>query len=147
MHGPVPLYAEHLASPVNRFMGALRPGRVAERLNWGVLDDGALYQEEGTGRTGFDPSITPENVPDRLFLRVERQTLMRLPQSGFVLFTIRVHSYKLARVLAVPGAAHDLAAAIMALPSSMTAYKSLPPFRDALLACLSSQANHDRANA
>ena len=147
VHGPVPLYAEHLSSPVDRFMGALRPGRVAERMNWGVLDDGALYQEEGTGRTAFDPSITLDVVPERLFLRVERQTLMRLPESGFVLFTIRVHSYPLGRVLAVPGAARDLAAAIEALPDSMTAYKSLLPFRDALLACLSRHANPDGAPA
>ena len=141
VHGPVPLYAAHLAAPVDRFMAALRPGRVAERMNWGVLDDGALYQEEGTGRTAHDPSITLETVPDRLFLRVERQTLMRLPATGFVLFAIRVHSYPLARVLAVPGAARDLAAAVEALPDSMATYKSLLPFRNALLACLSRHAN------
>ena len=147
VHGPVPIYAAHLQGPVDRFMRALRPGRVAERMNWGVLDDGALYQEEGTGRTAFDPSITPDAVPGRLFLRVERQTVMRLPESGFVLFAIRVHSYPLGRVLAVPGAAGDLAAAIGALPDGMTAYKSLLPFRDALLSCLSRHANHDGAAA
>ncbi len=136
VHGAVPLYADRLANPVDRFMGALRPGKLAERLNWSVIDDGALFQLGGKHRTAHDPSIMPENAAERLFLRVERQTLMRLPLSGSVLFAIHVHSYPLQRVLAVPGAAANLAAAVRALPDSMAAYKSLPAFRGALLACL-----------
>lgn len=60
--------------------------------------------------------------------------------SGSVLFTIRVHSYKLARVATVPGAAARLAGAIRALPVEVAAYKSLPVFRDALLAFLDTAA-------
>lgn len=36
----------------------------------------------------------------------------------------------------IPGAAARLAEALRALPASMAAYKSLPPFRDALLSHL-----------
>ncbi len=136
VHAAVPLYADRLANPVDRFMNHLRPGKLARRLNWSIVDDGALFQQGGKHRTERDPSITPANCPTRLFLRVERQTLMRLPASGAVLFGIRVHSYPLARVLAVPGAAPTLAAAVRALPDSLATYKSLPTLRDALLACL-----------
>ena len=117
-------------------MGALRPGKLAERLNWSVVDDGALFQAGGKHRTAADLSITPENAPLRLFLRVERQTLVRLLASGSVLFAIHVHSYPLARILAVPGAARTLAAAVRALPPELGRYKSLPAFEAALLACL-----------
>ncbi len=137
VHGPVPLYAERLAGPVDRFMNALRPGKLAIRLNWSVVDDGALFQQGGKFRTAVDPGITPENAGERLFLRVERQTLMRLPDSGAVLFAIRVHSYPMARVLAAPGAAARLAAAVEALPESFATYKSFPAFRAALLEALS----------
>ena len=136
IHQPVPLYADQLSAPVDRFMRHLKPGKLAERLNWSVTDDPALFQIEGKHRTQADPTITAANAASRLFLRVERQTLSRLPGSGFILFTIRVHSYKLARVLAQPGAAARLAAALRALPPSMAVYKSLPPFRDALLSHL-----------
>ena len=136
VHGPVPLYAQRLSAAVDRFMGALRLGKLVERLNWSVLDDGALFQVGGKHRTAHDPLITPENAVERLFLRVERQTLMRLPDSGAVLFAIRVHSYPLRRVLGVAGAADDLAAAVTALPDTLAAYKSLPAFREALLAGL-----------
>ena len=138
VHEAVPLYADRLSSAVDRFMGALRPGKVAERLNWSVVDDGALFQTGGKHRTSHNPAITLANAPDTMFLRVERQTLMRLPHSGFVLFAIHVHSYPLRRVLAVPGAAGNLAAAVRALPDAMATYKSLFPLRDALLACLDS---------
>ena len=60
----------------------------------------------------------------------------RLPQSGFVLFTIRVHTYSLSRVAAQPGAAARLALAVRAMPEAMAAYKSLPPFKTALLSFL-----------
>ena len=115
-------------------MHALRPGRIAQRLNWSIVDDGALFQLGGKFRTRADPTITP----DHLHLRVERQTLARLPETPTVLFTIRVHSYPLARITAVPGAAATLAAAVSALPDSLAAYKSLPAFRDTLLAHLTS---------
>ena len=140
VHGAVPLYGERLAGPVDRFMGSLRAGRSAERLNWSVIDDGALFQLSGKYKATPNCAVTPENAPDRLFLRVERQTFLRLPQSHSVLFLVRVHSYKLARVLAVPGAATQLAAAVRGLPNSIAAYKSLPTITHALLPCLDAQA-------
>ena len=140
VHQAVPLYADRLSGAVDRFMGALRPGKVAERLNWSVVDDGALFQTGGKHRTAHDPSVTAANAPERLFVRVERQTFLRLTQSGTVLFAIHVHSYPLGRVLAVPGAAARLEAAVRALPNSIATYKSLFPIRASLLACLSAAA-------
>lgn len=135
VHGPVPGYAERLGAPVDRLMRLLAPGRLALRMNWSVVDDPALFQPGGKHRTARDPAVTAANAGTRLHLRTERQTLSRLP-SGSVLFTIRVHAYTLARVAAVPGAAARLAAAVRALPPDLAAYKSLPVFRDALLAFL-----------
>lgn len=136
VHVPVPMYADRLSAAVDRFMAALKPGRVAERQNWGMTDDPALFQQWGKHRTALESGITAANAPDRLFFRMERQTLVRLPASGAVLFVIRVHCYPLRRVLGVPGAGAELAAALRAMPEALTAYKSLPRFRDALLACL-----------
>ncbi len=140
IHDRVPLYADTLATPVDRFMRHLKPGKLTERLNWSVTDDPALFQVTGKHRTGLDPSFTTANAGERLFLRVERQTLSRLPQSGFVLFTIRVHAYPLSRIAAQPGAAARLAEAVRVMPEAMAAYKSLPPFRTALLGFLDGSA-------
>lgn len=140
VHGPVPSYAERLATPVDRFMRHLKVGRVASRLNWSVLDNPALFQPTGKWRTDGGAGITAGNAGDRLHLRVERQTLRRLPDSGAVLFGIRVHCYPLARVIDGPGRAAALASAVRALPADVLHYKSVLPFRDALLAWLDARS-------
>ena len=135
VHRPVPLYAETLSRPVDRFLRHLRATPTC-RFNWSVVDDPALFQQGGKHRIDPDPAITPDNVATRLHLRVERQTLSRLPSTGFVLFTIRVHSYPLGVAITDPGVAARLAGAVQALPPAMAAYKSLPTFREALLTWL-----------
>ena len=140
VHAMVPFYADRLARPVDRFMAHIRPDRIASRLNWSVPDDPTLFQPEGKWRDAPDLAIDAGNAGDRLFLRVERQTLRRLPDSGAVLFGIRVHVYPLNTAISAPAIAARLAAAIRALPGPMAHYKSLPPFRTALLRWLDRRA-------
>jgi Haem-dependent oxidative N-demethylase, alpha subunit-like len=139
VHGPVPLYADRLARPVDRFMRHVKPGHIAQRLNWSVMDDPALFQTGGHWRGGTNPAITAANAGATLYLRVERQTLRRLPRSDAVLFGIRVHVYLLAAVIASPAPAARMAAAVRALPAEINGYKSLGTFRDALLGWLDSR--------
>ena len=75
VHGPVPFYGERLARPVNRFFQHLKVGHIAERLNWSLLDDPALFQPGGKWRVDFSSDVTAGNAGTRVFLRVERQTL------------------------------------------------------------------------
>ena len=145
VHGPVPFYAERLATPVNRFMAKVKPGHIASRLNWSVLDDPAMYQPTGKWREAANTAITPENAGDTLYLRVERQTLTRLPRTGAVLFGIRVHSYKLASAITKPAVAAQLAEAVRALPEETRHYKSLKAFGPALLAWLDARATLPQA--
>jgi hypothetical protein len=140
VHGPVPFYAERLATPVNRFMAKVKPGHIASRLNWSVLDDPAMYQPTGKWREAANAAITAKNAGDTLYLRVERQTLTRLPRTGAVLFGIRVHSYPLAAAITTPAAAAQLAEAVRALPEATQHYKSLKAFGPALLAWLDARA-------
>jgi len=136
VHGPVPLYKDRLERPVNRFMQHLKPNHIVSRLNWSLLDDPALFQPGGKWRTDSSTDITAENAASRIVLRVERQTLRRLPMSGAVLFGIRVHVYPLERVIDRPERAGALAEAVQALPTEVQHYKSLLPFKEALLAWL-----------
>ena len=133
VHAPVPFYGERLERPVDRFMRNVKAGHIASRLNWSVLDDPALFQPRGKWREALNPDVTAENAGETLFLRVERQTLRRLPESGAVLFGIRVHVYPLDRVIDHSARAAALASAVRALPAEILHYKSVLPFRDALL--------------
>jgi dimethylamine monooxygenase subunit A len=140
VHGPVPHYADRLATPVDRFMGKVKPGHIASRLNWSVLDDPAMYQPGGKWREAANTAVTPDNAGERLYLRVERQTLTRMPQSDAVLFGIRVHNYPLAAAINRPADAARLAEAVRALPEATVHYKSLKAFGPALLAWLDARA-------
>ena len=141
VHGPVPFYGERLATPVDRFMAKVKPGHIASRLNWSVLDDPAMFQPTGKWREQRDTAIRADNAGERLYLRVERQTLRRLPLSGAVLFGIRVHSYPLARAITTSDAAARLAEAVRALPEPTAHYKSLKVFGPALLAWLDARSH------
>jgi hypothetical protein len=133
VHGPVPLYADRLRGPVDRFMRHVKPGHIVSRLNWSLLDDPALFQPGGKWRVEASENMTQENAGSRVYLRVERQTLRRLAASGAVLFGIRVHVYPLIQIIDRPERAVELIGAIDALPADVQHYKSLLPFRQPLL--------------
>lgn len=132
IHGPVPGFNERLARPVDRFFDRVEPGRLYMRLNWSVMDDPTLFQPTGHGRAAPDDGITADNAGERAWLRIERQTFVRLPASGALVFGIRTIVDPLA---AIAGRA-DLAAALRAtladMPEDMRRYKSLTPFVAAL---------------
>lgn len=140
VHAPVPFYGERLAAPVDRFMRHLKVGRIASRLNWSLLDDPTLFQPTGKWRVESGAGITAGNAGETVYLRVERQTLRRLPDSAAVLFGIRVHCYALVQVINRPDRAATLAGAVRALPMDTLHYKSVLPFRDALLGWLDARA-------
>ena len=141
VHGPVPFYADRLAAPVDRLMRHLKAGRIASRLNWSLLDDPALFQPGGKWQTEAGTHITAGNAGSRVYLRVERQTLRRLPVSDAVLFGIRVHVYPLESIIVRPDLAAGLADAVRALPPEIVYYKSVLPFREALLVWLDAAAS------
>jgi dimethylamine monooxygenase subunit A len=138
VHAPVPFYEDRLAGTVDRLMARLKPGRLAVRLNWGVVLGGELHR---LPPTTVHAGLRAVDAGEQLFLRVERQTLSALPTSGAVLFGIRVHCYPLCSIAARPEIAARLAAAVRALPHAMRRYKEIAPFEQALLAYLDSRSD------
>jgi hypothetical protein len=136
IHTPVPFYKDKLERPVDRFLSTLKEGRIAQRLNWSLMDDPTLFQPTGHGVNDFRTEVTAENAGDTLFMRVERQTFRRLPRTGAIAFGIRLHVTPLSRIVALPGEGARLLAAVRALPPEMERYKSMLPFREALLSWL-----------
>ncbi|MBS0562500.1 MAG: DUF3445 domain-containing protein, partial [Proteobacteria bacterium] len=55
VHERVPFYGEKLARPVDRFMAMVRPGKLAMRLNWSIMDSPKLFQLGGKFRTAHNP--------------------------------------------------------------------------------------------
>jgi hypothetical protein len=136
IHEPVPGYEAQLAVSMDRFFQRLKVERPVWRLNWSLMDDPTHFQPTGHGRRTPNPGIDVDNAGEKLWLRLERQTLRRLPQTADILFTIRIHIHPLQHLTRRPAQAARMAAAMRALPPDMQRYKSLPPFLDATLAWL-----------
>jgi hypothetical protein len=133
IHAPVPGFAPALQRPVAHFFAALKPDRIVARINWGIADDPTLFQPIGREA---NTAITAENAGSALYLRIERQTLRRLPESQAVLFTIRTEITPLDRVIETAADAIDLAGAVRDMSPAMKRYKHLTAAAPALLAWL-----------
>ena len=136
IHAPVAGYAAKLAAPVDRFFATLKAGRLVWRLNWGIVDDPAPFQPVAPPPR----PITATTAGERLWLRVERQTLQRLPASQAVVFTIRTHITRLDAAIGNHTAAGELAAALRDMPEDSRRYKHIAPFAAPLLDWLDARA-------
>jgi len=138
IHGPVPGYAGKMAGTIARIFDNLKVEQPVERLNWSIYGDARLRyaQSKQEPMERFPPGRA---VSERAHIRVERQTLRRLPRSGDILFTVRVHVDPVsalsrdARGRELARALHDQLAA---LSPAQLAYKGLVEARERLLAAL-----------
>lgn len=130
-HGPVPL--AHQAGVFERalkYLMMIRLGQPVRRLNWTMTVNPRLdtapetYPEWGPDRA----SITPGNVGRKLHLRVELQTLWRLPRSNALLFPIRGYLASLDELVRVPKWGRRLPRVLSTLPKELVEYKGLSRF-------------------
>jgi dimethylamine monooxygenase subunit A len=131
IHAPVPDYTAKLARPVDGFFDRLQPQSPGYRFNWSIVDTPELFLGLHRQHQMAD-SISAEQAGEQLWIRVERQTLRRLPQSHAVLFTVRTYVYPLSILAQHPQAARGLQMAIAQIPPQMQLYKSINPIRAAL---------------
>lgn len=131
VHAPVDRLNDQLETPIDGFFGRLTPERSFWRLGWGVLDTPDWYTPvDGTAAPRPSPS------PERMYLRVERETLRRFATTGCVLFTIRTYVTSILRAAPSPEAAIRLASALDSLPTDVLAYKDLVAVGEDLAALL-----------
>lgn len=129
VHGPVPGYAEQLSRKVNRFLSFIKPERPVWRGNWSVVTSDRLYQPGGEKP---EPITDPQDIPRQCYIRTERQTLRRMPDTGAILFTIRVVVEPLQQYADEPDWMADLLAALDGMSDAERRYKSLHLLEPAL---------------
>ena len=108
------------------------------RLNWSIYGDDELHHPQAKALDARIVDGTPE-----LYVRVERQTLRRLPQSGDLLFTIKVHVDPIAAFAAHPDGerlAAGLRAQLLAMTEAQIGYKGLTKERNRIAAALAELA-------
>jgi len=121
IHAPVPGYAEQLAAPVEKLLARLKPGRPVWRINWALRPTPRL--DLTSRHMAWLERIKQGRTLRDCWLRVERQTLSALPETGFVLFTI--HTYQ-QPVTTLTEAQQTLVAALLrATPAETRRYKGI----------------------
>lgn len=143
-HGPVPMAAElGVFERAQKFLMMLQCGAPMRRLNWTMTINPRLdtspehYDQWGPDRD----SVTPDNAGRKVHLRVELQTLFRLPRSNAILFPIRCYLASIEELATNPAWGQRLHRVLRDLPQALVDYKGLTRYRDSAVAWL---APHDR---
>ncbi|MEE4383207.1 MAG: heme-dependent oxidative N-demethylase subunit alpha family protein [Pseudomonadales bacterium] len=148
LHGPVEDLEARLGARMRTFLERLAPGRIFERGNWFLYDDDRPWRpdDDALGRV---PRVLDEApaVADHLWLRMERQTLRRLPRTGWLLFTIRPHFLPVHALATEPAAAADLATVIEGLDATERRLRRLDRVGPGLLRFLHAAAGARRGIA
>ena len=132
LHAYVPGYPDRLAMRMARIFDNLHVDKPVWRLNWSLYGDAQLHHPHGKGPMPFAKAES-EGWLDNLFVRVERQTLMRMPESDDILFTIRIHVDPLRALAEHPDRAtmvESLKRQLDALDSDQLTYKGLVQHRE-----------------
>ena len=130
LHRPVTGFEERLLARVTRVFHGLREGLVLERRNWSVVSSPELFAPDPAPMRAAIPGIDPARAAEVLHVRVERQTLRRLPATGAALFTIRVWLDPLSALAADPERLARFAKAWRTAAPEFRAYKHLELYDD-----------------
>ena len=142
-HAPVPLAHEKgIFTRALKFLLNVQHGAPARRFNWTMTIDPLLdtspetYPQWGPSRT----TLTPENIGQRMHLRVELQTFFRLPRSNALVFPIRCYLIKFDELVTVPKWGRRLHRMVRDLPEELAVYKGFARNRHLMVEYL---ARHD----
>ncbi|KAL8769388.1 MAG: hypothetical protein Q9209_004616 [Squamulea sp. 1 TL-2023] len=91
IHSPIPDYKEKMEFSMDRYFSKLPTDRPIQRGSWGLEVDTPLFMPPGDPHEKYRETQVPETeLPlSRIHLRVDWQTLRRLPLSGAIIFNFK----------------------------------------------------------
>ena len=128
-HGPVPALNPQLGERIRTALDRLAPGVAWERENWGLARDGNRNHHPARARKRLDETV----APNELWLRVEHQMLYRLPQTGGILFGIRLKITPWRELVQNEDAIAGLRCSLETMPDEIASYKGLATARRQIL--------------
>jgi hypothetical protein len=138
VHAPVAHYGEELRDKVDRFHERLTVDRPVWRRNWFVNPTGELHLPAYGHQMHIADAIEPDGSP--MWIRSELQTLRRLPETGAILFTIRVQRVPLGVLLQRPDLAARMLTSVRSWDREKRMYTSTGGALDALIEWLETLA-------
>lgn len=146
IHGPVPrVHQTGVIARAQKFLMRLQADAPYRRTNWSLTIGRRLdvstetYPEWGPDRTRI-LSVDDAAFGTEVHLRVEVQHLVRLPESGCVMFLIRTYLLPLEALAEIEPWRARLHAVLAELPEDMADYKGFIAYRDRAVQWLSDRA-------
>lgn len=136
IHAPVPRLNPTLERQINAFLARLAPEVSWERENWGLARTSELNAHPARQLPRLIPPLTPAEI----WLRIEHQSFLSLPQTGGLVFGIRVNLHPMPEVIHDTTIARNLARALKTMPEEIARYKGLSDIRADLVAASSISA-------
>ncbi len=146
IHAPLPQTLGPMLKAADMLMARLPVGRPLQRNNWGLrvtnqLDlssrNSAAYQALLQQKASL---LTSQNAGNQIYIRIEHQTLTRLPVSNHILFTIHTYQNLVSDETVTTERAGQLLSFLHSVPPAVADYKLILPLLPALLAYLHEKA-------
>jgi dimethylamine monooxygenase subunit A len=139
-HGPVPQVTKlGVMDRALKFLMALQLGAPVRRLNWTMTINPRLdTSPENYPLWGGDRNkVTLDNVGELVHLRVELQSLFRLPRSNAIVFSIRCYLINMNELTTSARWAKRFHRVLKSLHPDLVEYKGLTKFKDLTVQWLS----------
>lgn len=124
IHDIVPALNPTIGRQIQSFLERIKPGVSWTRSNWGLTRSPELNQHPSRKIPRLDPAASLKEV----YFRVEEQSLVSLPQTGGILFGIRIKVFHLSAYAGTEEGLR-LAELLQTMPAPMAEYKGLASSR------------------
>ena len=145
-HIPVPTLSDKLGVRIDRVLSSVHEDTPCERFNWQVTPMATLFFPDDPHRANANAMHAvrdalcrePGRAGELLFIRVERQTLSRLPASRAVAFSLHTYSDPLSVLGGDPSAALAMLRLLEGYAEARWHYSEMDIVREPLLSYLRS---------
>lgn len=145
-HEPVPTLTPTLGSRIDRILQSVHEAAPCARFNWQLTPLGSIFfphdphaaNNEALKAVSAQLSKDPSLAPSLLYMRVERQTLRRLPETRGVAFSIHTYSDPLAALIPDAVSREALLALLKTYPRERLKYNEMDTIQGAVITWLES---------
>jgi hypothetical protein len=148
-HEPVPQLTQKLGPRINRVLGSIHASKPCERFNWQITPLPSVFFPHTDPHAANAEAMrtalatlrrNPAAVGNLLWMRVERQTLMRLPESNAVAFSLHTYSDPMSSLQSDAESVHSILALLKNYSPERWQYSEMDIVREPLMNWLEAAA-------
>jgi dimethylamine monooxygenase subunit A len=152
-HEPVPQLTHELGGKIDRVLGSIHSATPCERFNWQITPIATVFfphnDPHAANAAAMREVVTelcrdPARAGELLWIRVERQTLSRLPDSNAVAFSLHTYSDPLSSVQSDLESVRAILALLNNYSNQRWKYSEMDIVREPLMTWLEAAAGRHR---